>query len=457
MTQPPFGRLHASLLTHPEVSGWISEASRIRAMLEFEIELAAAQTSQGWVPERCVAVLRKAAADFRIDWSSLASETAAAGTPALPLIRAFTAQVEAVDSESAAWIHFGATSQDVLDTALVLQLRDVRTPLLRLAIQCADAAATHAREHSATLMPGRTWLKHASPITFGFKAAGWLDALARGIERMERAFEAAQVLQFGGATGSLGALGGQGPEIATELARRLRLRLPELPWHAHRDRLVELAAALATLIGSLGKLARDVSLLAQTEVGEAREGGADARGESSAMPHKQNSVHCSAILTAATRAPALVATLLSAMPHEHERALGAWQSEWDTLPDLVSLCGGALMNAASLLEGLEIHAERMHQNLELTRGLHGSEWVAANLAPRLGRTRAHRVVAAACARVSRENLPLLAALQAESEITAEFDADELARMLEPGAQIGSAQELTERCLQRWAEQRSRHG
>jgi 3-carboxy-cis,cis-muconate cycloisomerase len=242
-----------------------------------------------------------------------------------------------------------------------------------------------AEAHKSTLLAGRTWLQQGPPVTFGLKVAGWLDAVERHRERLKQARKQILVLQFGGAVGTLAAVGDRGLELASALARELKLDLPEVPWHSHRDRLAEVAASLGLLVGSLGKIARDISLMSQTEIDEVVEPSGPGRGGSSTMPHKRNPVGSAVILAAALRVPALVSTVLTAMVQEHERGLGGWHAEWETLPEIFRLTAGALAHTNEIVAGLEIHPEKMSQNLNVTHGLVLAEAVAFALRERLGK------------------------------------------------------------------------
>jgi 3-carboxy-cis,cis-muconate cycloisomerase len=263
----------------------------------------------------------------------------------------------------------------------------------------AGALASLAEAHRTTLIAGRTWMQHAVPTTFGLKVAGWLDAVDRHRDRIARLRGRALVVQFGGAAGTLAALGDEGMEVAAALAEELKLPLPDLPWHAHRDRLAEVATTLGLLAGTLGKLARDVALHTQTEVAEVFEPAGEGRGGSSSMAHKRNPISSAVVLAAAARVPGLVATMLGAMVQEDERGLGGWQAEWETLPELV---GGALHHVTDTMAGLRVDVARMAANLDATRGLVLAEAAEVALAPRTGRAAARRTVEAACRRAQRK-------------------------------------------------------
>jgi 3-carboxy-cis,cis-muconate cycloisomerase len=333
-----------------------------------------------------------------------------------------------------------------MDTGLVLQMRAglarLEPDLQRLSGDLAELAAANAR----TPMAGRTLLQQAVPVTFGLKAAGWLSTLERNRIRLASAGSAARVLQFGGAAGTLSSLGQHGLDVAADLAQALDLDLPDLPWHGHRDRLVDVAAALALLVGTLGKMARDISLLMQTEVAEASEPTGQGRGGSSTMPHKRNPIGCAVMLAAATRVPQLVATLFAAMPQEHERGLGGWHAEWETVPEIFLLASGALRHAADVIAGLTIDAAGMRENLETTRGLIIAEAVMMALGNRIGRIEAHHLVEEACRRAVEEGSHLRDVLARDPAVTAHLSPDALDRLFAPDAYLGVAERFVQRVL-----------
>ena len=293
-------------------------------------------------------------------------------------------------------------------------------------------------------MVGRTLLQEAAPTTFGFKVAGWLDALLRHRARLTLARDEARVLQFGGAVGNHAALGDDGPRVAAALAAELELTNPELAWHSSRDRLANVATTLAATIGTLGKMARDISLLAQSEIAEVREPGAAGRGRSSTMPQKRNPVGCAAILAAAVRAPGLAATMLSSMPQEHERGLGGWQAEWATLPELVSIAHGAVVHAAFIAGGLEVDSDRMAQNIVATNGLIFAESVAFALNARLGRARGSEILGRAIQRSVDSGTTLRAALEADPTAAAALSDDELSALFDVRRIVGVAEQVARR-------------
>jgi 3-carboxy-cis,cis-muconate cycloisomerase len=431
------------------VAAHLSDRARLQAMLDVEAALAEVEAQLGIVPHACVGPIRAAAQAGLYSLDAIAAEAADSGNLAVPLIGHLTRQVSATDAVAARYVHWGATSQDILDTGLVLQLQAAVPHIVAHLERAAAAAAAHARRYIDTVMPGRTWLQQATPITFGLKAAGWLDALDRQRACVTDALEDVRVLQFGGASGTLAALGDGGPRVAELLGDRLGLRVPDLPWHTHRDRLVRLACALGLVCGTCGKIARDLSLLAQTEVAEAFET-REKGGGSSTMPHKRNPVSASIVLAAAVRAPHLVATMLAAMPQEHERGLGGWQAEWTTLPELVLVTAGAARAVADAIEGLSVDTERMRANVELTRGLVMAEAVAMALAAHMGRAEAHHRVEEATHVAMRTGGTLAAALMADPQIMQHLTAADIHERLSPEAYLGASRAFVQRVLARAA-------
>ena len=324
----------------------------------------------------------------------------------------------------------------------------------------ADRAAELAAAHAATVMAGRTLLQQAVPVTFGLVAAGWLTAIDDARCDLDRVRTTRLAVQFGGAGGTLASLGDAGPGVVTLLAAELGLPEPVLPWHTDRVRIVQLAASLAGVCAALGKLARDVTLLAQTEVAEVAEGRDDPRqGGSSAMPHKRNPVASVVILGCTRRAPGLLATLAAAAEHEQQRAAGAWHAEWQTLSDLLRLTGSAASWSASLLSGLRIDANRMRANLDATGGLPLAEHVAARLSPALGRLAANDLVAAASARAAERGVGLAGALLADADAAAVLRAAgvtpaDLDAALDPAGYLGASAEFISRALAAHRERRA---
>ena len=423
-----------------------STRARLQAMLEVETALAEAEAAIGVIPRQAARSIRACARVDTLDETVIEAEAKRDGNLAIPLIRQLTARVASSDAEAARYVHWGATSQDIIDTALVLQLRASVPAVIADISRAADAAAAHAERHVKTTMVGRTWLQQATPITFGLKAAGWCDALDRASDHLESALANASVLQFGGASGTLAALGDRGPEIAAGLGQTLGLSVPPIPWHAHRERLAQLACALGVATGTAGKIGRDLGLLAQTEVGEAHEPDTSAGG-SSTMPHKQNPVRATIAIAAAIRAPGLVATMLSAMLQEHERGLGGWQAEWDALPELVSTGSEAASAIAGALEELVVDPDRMRANVNMTGGLILAESIAMRLAPEMGKREAHAVVKRASQR-GAGGQTFADALASDPAVSAILDRSAIEKALSPDGYLGSTEAFVAAVLSR---------
>lgn len=439
-------QLTTRLFGDAEVDRALSDEARLQAMLDVEVALAEAASDIGLVPSVALAAIRDAGKASLYDHAALAEDAAWAGNLAIPLVKAMTKLVAASDADAARFVHIGATSQDIIDTGLVLQLRKAIPAISASLGRAATAAAGHARAHVGTPMIGRTWMQQAVPVTFGLKAAGWLDALRRVRARLDADLEAACVLQFGGAAGTLASLGRDGLEVGRVLGFRLGLPVPDLPWHAQRERLVALATTLGLVAGSLSKIARDLALMGQTEIGEAYEAPAAGRGGSSTMPHKRNPVSASVALAAASRAPGLVATMLGSMGQEHERGLGGWQAEWETLPELVRIVGGSARSIAAALSNLVVDHERMRANLGVTGGLVQAEAVSATLGSRLGKAKAHELIEAACRRSIAERLPLKTVLAEDPQVSRYLSPDEIEVLMMPEAYLGVAAALVEQVL-----------
>jgi 3-carboxy-cis,cis-muconate cycloisomerase len=426
-----------------------SERAQIQALLDVEVALAAAGADAGVFPSASAARIADAARADRFDMAALRDEAARAGNLAIPFVRRLTELVAAVDRDATRDVHRGATSQDILDTALVLQLRDASTLLDAALARSVAACAARARRHARTPMAGRTWLQQASPITLGLKFAGWLDLVARSRARLAASTTAAMVVQLGGASGTLAAFGEAGPAVAAAFANRLGLRVPDIPWHTQRDRLADVACALGIVCGALGKIGRDLTLLSQSEVGEVFETPAADRGGSSSMPHKQNPVRAVRAVAAATQAPGLVATMLAAMPQEHERAAGGWQAEWDAMPALVGLTCDAAAAMADALEHLTVDEARIAANLEANGGVALAEALSSALGDRVGRSEAMALVERVCRAAQRDRCSLREAAAADPGLSAHLAPEAIDRALAPANFLGAAPTFVEQVLRRW--------
>lgn len=385
-------RLIDSLAATERLTEIFSDRSVLGAMLDFESALARAEARLSIIPVHAAAAITEAALPDGFDMQELVRGGLRAGTPAIPLVRMLTEKVHAQDSTAAGFVHWGATSQDVTDTALVLLLARGRQVLEHDHLRVAGALHKLSDAHAQTVMLGRTLLQPAPPITFGLKAAGWLASLRRGWSRVASRFDESAYLQFGGASGTLAALGDDGIAVGEATAAELNLKCPDAPWHGHRDRLAALMAALSIYTASLGKMALDIALLMQHEVGEASEPGGAGRGGSSTMPHKHNPTACTLAIAAARRTPGLLSNYLAGMLQEHERAAGGWLSEWTTVDALVQSTGVALESMLEVVEGLKVDAARMRSNIDATNGAIFAEKAEMLLAREMGRDAAHAAV-----------------------------------------------------------------
>jgi 3-carboxy-cis,cis-muconate cycloisomerase len=422
------------------------DKAQLQAMLDFEAGLARAEAAATVIPQRAAGAITRACRADAFDSPVLAEAATRAGNLAIPLVKALTADVARSDAEAARYVHWGATSQDMVDTATMLMLRAGIDILLADVDRAVKGFAQLARAHRNTAVVARTWLQHALPMPFGLKLAEYAAALHRSRQRLQRLRRETLALQFGGAAGTLAALGDKGWRVAELLAKDLDLPLPEAPWHTHRDRIAEAASTLAILTGTCGKIARDVSLLMQTDVGEAFEPAGEGRGGSSTMPHKRNPVAAATALAAATMAPNLAATILAAQVQDHERSAGPWHAEWPTLPTLLLVTSGALAAIVDIAEGLEIDVARMRANLDATGGLIMAEAIAFALAEKIGKGAAHHLVEAASKKAVAEKKHLRDVLIADHGITAHLDADKITALFEPMAYQGVSQALIDRLL-----------
>jgi 3-carboxy-cis,cis-muconate cycloisomerase len=436
--------LYDELFSYSALEQILSDESRVNGMLQFEAALAKAEARTGVISKGSAQIIVDQCRADQFDVTTIAKEAALAGNIAIPLVKMLTEAVARQDKDAARFVHWGATSQDAIDTGFLLQLRDALALVENDLARMSATLAALANAHRKTVVVARTWMQQALPTTFGFIVAGWLDAVLRHWQRLTEIRPRALSLQFGGAVGTLAALRGDGPEVARALASELQLTLPATPWHSHRDRMAEAATFFGLLAGTLGKIARDISLHTQTEVAELFEPSGHGRGGSSTMPHKRNPVTCSIVLEASARVPGLVGTMLSAMPQEHQRGLGGWHAEWETLPQIVRLSGGALHHLTEMLPHLEVDPQRMRQNLEATKGLIFAEAVSVALADRMGKMPAHLLVEAACKKSLAENRPLKEILHEEPGLRGHLTPADLESLFDARNYLGNAEEFVER-------------
>jgi 3-carboxy-cis,cis-muconate cycloisomerase len=419
----------------------VSDRAWVQAMLDAEAALARAEAEAGVVPAAAARAIGEKCRAELFDPAALAEAGRATGNPAEPLVRALRREVGGGDADS---VHYGATSQDVVDTAAMLVSRNALDLLVGELDRAAVALATLAEEHRSTPLAGRTLLQQAVPTTFGLKAAGWLLAILEAREALARIRDTRLAAQLGGAAGTLSALGDAGAEVLRLFAAELELREPVTPWHTDRSRIAELGGALATAAGSLGKIGLDLILLSQTEVGEVREG---AGGASSTMPHKQNPVGSLRARACARLVTGHASVLTASLEQEHERAAGAWQAEWPALSGALALTGGAAAAIADVVADLDVDTERMRENLEVTHGAIVSERVSFALAERHGREAAARIVGDALERSARSGRDLGEELAEDPN--AGLEASELASLLDPTTYLGSAEAFVDRVLRRY--------
>ena len=434
------------LFYNKEVNKLFSAEAYLSAMLRFEAALAQAQAEEGMIPKTAADSITSCCNLDHIDIPSLIPAIGLAGNPNIPLVKQLTAAVKQLDPEAAKYVHLGATSQDVIDTALMVQLKAalilVQKDLEQLLNQLHQLAETH--RHS--IMAGRSFLQHARPITFGYKVATWMDGLIRSAQRIEQVLQHNLVLQFGGAVGTLAGFGEKALPVASSLAQNLDLALPPIPWHTQRDRIVEVASTLGILTGNLGKMAKDISLLMQTEVAEVFEPSGAGKGGSSAMPHKRNPVGCVAILAAAQRSPALLSTLFQSLPQDHERATGLWHAEWLPLVELCKITAGALQQALHMTNGLEVDTQRMLRNLELTNGLIYAENLSLALAEKMGKAAAHEHIEGLCKQVAQTHTHLKILATADPIVSKYLNSSDIDQLFDPANSLGDCDRLIDAVL-----------
>src|SRR5712672_1818212 len=428
--------LLAPMLSSAAMRTVCDDLSYLQHMLDFEAALARAEAATGVIPASAADTIAKACRAESFDLGALAEAATRSGNLAIPLVKALTAHVAKADPDAARYVHWGATSQDVIDTATMLGLRAAIDALLSDTGRAIAGFAKLAAKYRDTAMVARTWLQHALPMPFGLKLAEYAAALHRSRARLQRLRSEGLALQFGGAAGTLAALGDKGMVVAEKLAQELKLPLPDAPWHTHRDRIAEASSVFAILAGTCGKIARDTQLMMQTDVAEAFEPSGEGRGGSSTMPHKRNPVAAAAGLGAAMMAPNLAATIFAAQIQDHERSAGPWHAEWPTLPMLQLVTSGALAAIVDIAEGLEVDAARMRVNLDASHGLIMAEAVTMALAEKIGKSDAHHLIEAASKKAVADRKHLRDVLTADAKVTAHLNAEKLARLFEPMAYQG---------------------
>ena len=442
MSESLFGPIFVSDAFREAVGG----RAWLQAMLDAEAALAIAEARTGMIPPEAAETISKCCDAARFDPEEIGHEGRAAGNPVPALVKALTAVVSEVSEDAARHVHKGATSQDITDTAAMLVARQALDLILTEIDGIAGACARLAEIHRETIMAGRTLLQQALPTTFGLKAAGWLVSMLEARRRLLDVHSSVLAVQLGGAAGTLASLDGSGISVLGEFASELELAEPVVPWHTDRTRVAQVGTALSLVAGVLGKISLDVILMAQTEVGEVAEPAGEGRGGSSTLPHKRNPILSVTAAASVRRVQDLSRTLAGAMVQEHERAAGAWHSEWETLSDALALTGGTAAAVREVTEGLEDHPEKMRENLDATGGLLLAENVTTVAAGRLGRLKAHDLVQAACRRALDKGKPLREELLEDDEIGEVLSEREIDATLDPAGYLGSAGEFVDRAL-----------
>ncbi|HTX03227.1 MAG TPA: adenylosuccinate lyase family protein [Candidatus Acidoferrales bacterium] len=439
-TSPIDSRIVGNLYGTAEMRTVFSDVAWVQRMLDVEAALARAQARLGLVPHEVADAITDAAQIANIDLDGLAASTNRVGYPVVSLVGQLGA---AAGEEAARYVHLGATTQDILDSALVLQMRDGLELIEHDLIATARALVARAREHRETVMAGRTHLQHAVPVTFGYKCALWAAPLLDHVTEIRAAYRALPV-QFGGAAGTLASLGNRGRAVCIELGAELNLRVPDAPWHSSRSTIAHVAALLGIICGSLAKFATDIVLLMQTEVAEVFEPYERGRGSSSTMPQKRNPIASEYILACARGVHARVAVALAALAGDHERSTGPWQSEPLAVPEIFVLSAGAVQHARTIAEGLTIDAERMRENLARGGGLILAEAVAAALTAPLGRDAAHHAVERACHVALEAKVSFADALFNDDLVRRHVGRDELERLFDPRSYLGDSGGVVDR-------------
>lgn len=444
--------LYGELFADREMAALLDDRAALQGMLDFEAALARAEAEAGIIPTAIAEAIGAQCQAELYDIVAIGKAATLAGNPAIPLVKALTARVAATDREAAKWVHYGATSQDVIDSAHAQLYHAAWALLLKRSARLAHALADLTKRHRHTPMIGRTFLQHAVPISFGIKTANWLGPIVSFHDEFMIYGQPAH--QLGGAAGTLASLGDRAEAVLQAFGKTMPcIGAVHTPWHTERSRPARIAAGLGLLTGHLGKMAQDIALMAQTEIGELAEPEAPGKGGSSAMPHKRNPVLCTLILAAAKRAPALVSTMLATMPQEHERAMGGWHAEWRTMAELFTIAGSALGQMVMLIEGLQVFPERMRRNLDLTNGLVMAERVSLSLAGAIGRSEAHHLLEEASRDCVASGRHLRDVLAGNPVLAGKLEPAELDRLFDPATYRGATDAIIDRILALYEEER----
>lgn len=442
-----FDSLADAYLASPRIAALFDARATLARMLAFEAALARAQATLGMIPTSAADQIARACEVSNFDIEAIKRDTAASSSPAIPLVNALTAVVAADDADAALYVHWGSSTQDVMDSAVMLQARAALDELLSSVSTIAARMAALCSAHRDTLMVARTLSQHALPTVFGYKCALWLQAILNGADELKQQREDLP-LQFGGAAGTLAAYGTRGVELRDAVARELDLRAV-VPWHTERHAPRALAASLAGLAAGVGKIGNDFLLMMQSEVAELSEGGGSGRGGSSAMPHKRNPVAAMAVVAGAHRVPGQLAALFSCFDHSHERASGAWHGEWQSLREMFVTLGGMLEQLAVALDGMGVHTETMRANLERGQGLLMAEAVAMALAPAVGRSAAQALLKEAVRAAVQRRVPLHDVLVENDTVLRELSVEGLAAVMAPQNYLGVSATFIDEVLARY--------
>jgi 3-carboxy-cis,cis-muconate cycloisomerase len=427
-----------------EINELLTDEAYVRALVEVETALARAESKVGVIPSAAAATISSKAQLSKIDIAALAKGTARSGFPIIALVQELR---KAVGGEAASYVHWGATTQDIMDTAGSLQLRGVVRWFKTRIIELARHLSELSNRHRVTVLAARTHGQQALPVSFGLKVAGWLAPLLRHSQRLDEISPRLLVVQFGGAAGTLAALGDKGLAVMHGLAEELGLGVPLMPWHAQRDNLVEFAGWLSLLTGSLGKMAQDIILLAQTEVGEVSESAAEGRGGSSTMPQKSNPITSEMIVAAARTNASLLSAMHQAQIQEHERATHGWQVEWLTLPQMIVLSGGALKHALYLAKNLQVDATKMRQNIAKADDVILAEAAVFALARAMSRSQADELVKKACGVAAGERKPLIDVVRNSAAGIIADDAIDWQALAAPENYLGETERIIDQVLE----------
>ena len=431
------------IFTTPAMREIWSDENRVQKYLDFEAALARAQAKLGIIPKNAAAEIVKHCDVKKMDFAKLKERTEKVGYPVLPVVSQLAALCK---NDLGEWAHWGATTQDITDTATVLQIRESLDLIEKDINGCADALAKLAKKHRDTVMVGRSNLQQAVPITFGYKMATILGAFERHRERLAQLRKRVEVGEFGGAAGTLSSLGKDGLRVQAGLMKELKLAQPDISWHTVRDRIAEVGCFLGLVAGTCGKIAFDIKLLMQTEVEEVMEPYHAGRGGSSTMPQKRNPISSVYVTAQSAVVKQHVAALLEAMIEDHERSTGQWEIEWIVLPEIFMLTAGALAQTRFVLEGLEVKPDKMRANLDITKGMIMTEAVMMGLGPKLGRSKAHDLLYDIARKAVQSGEHLIDALEADPEIRKHADRKTLKKLVDPANYLGVAGPMVDRVL-----------